>query len=79
MDIKKTLWGKGPDGKEIYKYKLTNASGAYIELSSVGAGIVAVVVPDRDGKLGDVVIGYSDPALYFGDGPCAGKCQCEIR
>ena len=74
MDIQKSLWGKGPDGKEIFKYRLTNASGAYIELSSVGAGIVAVVVPDRDGKLGDVVIGYSDPALYFGDGPCAGKC-----
>ena len=74
MDIKKELWGRTPDGKEIYKYRMTNASGAYVELSSVGAGIVAIAVPDRNGKLGDVVIGYDDPMSYFADGPCAGKC-----
>jgi len=74
MEITKTLWGKGPDGKEIFKYRMTNAKGAYIELSSVGAGIVSIVVPDKDGKLGDVVLGYDKAELYFADGPCAGKC-----
>ena len=73
MNIQKELWGKTPEGEEIYKYRITNASGAYVELSSVGAGIVSVVVPDREGKLDDVVIGYPDPMSYFGDGPCAGK------
>ena len=73
MDIKKELWGKASCGKEIYRYTLTNASGAYVQLSSVGAGIVAVVVPDRDGKLADVLLGYPEPLSYFADGPCAGK------
>ena len=70
--ITKTLWGEA-QGKEIYKYKLVNASGAYVVLGSVGAAIVEVHVPDRDGKLGDVVIGYPDAASYFADGPCSGK------
>jgi aldose 1-epimerase len=74
MDIKKILWGKTPDGKEIYKYTLTNSKGAFVELGSVGAAIVAIGVPDRDGKIGDVVIGYDDPLSYFADGPCSGKC-----
>lgn len=71
--VTKELWGKAPDGKEIFRYTLKNASGAYIQVSSVGAGIVAAVVPDKDGKLADVVLGYPDPLSYFGDGPCAGK------
>ena len=43
-------------------------------ISTLGAGIYKVEVPDRDGKLDDVVLGYADPADYIGDGPCAGKC-----
>lgn len=74
MEINKTLWGKAPSGKEIYKWRLCNASGAFVELAEIGAAIVSVCVPDKDGKLGDVVLGYDDPASYFADGPCAGKC-----
>lgn len=73
MEINKELWGKTSCGKEIYRYTIKNESGAYVQLSSVGAGIVSVVVPDRDGRLADVVLGYPDPLSYFGDGPCAGK------
>ena len=70
--ISKELWGKA-QGKEIYKYKMVNNSGAYVVLGSVGAAIVEIHVPDRDGKLGDVVIGYPVPESYFADGPCSGK------
>ncbi len=73
MKIEKELWGKSPCGKEIFKYRMANSSGAYVELSSVGAGIVSVAVPDRDGKLGDVALGYKDALSYFDDGPCMGK------
>ena len=52
---------------------LTNASGASVTLSTLGAGIVAVNVPDAAGRLADVVLGYARPADYLADGPCAGK------
>lgn len=73
MAINRKLWGRSPEGKAIYKYTMTNASGASAVVSNIGAAIVAVNVPDRDGKLGDVVLGYGRPESYFGDGPCAGK------
>ena len=73
MEIKKELWGKSSSGQEVYLYTITNKSGASVQLSSVGAGIVAVNVPDREGKLADVALGYAKAEDYFGDGPCAGK------
>lgn len=74
MKITKELWGTSPCGKEILLYTITNESGAFVRLSSIGAGIVSIAVPDRDGKLADVVLGYPEAASYFADGPCAGKC-----
>lgn len=73
MKIEKELWGKSPCGKEIFRYRLTNDTGAYVELSSLGAGIVTIAVPDRDGKLADVALGYKEASSYFDDGPCMGK------
>ena len=58
---------------EITTYELINASGASVKLSSLGAGILEIKVPDRDGNLADVVLGYKDLKDYFYDGPCAGK------
>ena len=74
MTIKRKLWGRTPDGKAIFRYTLTNGSGASVVLGSVGAAIVSVNVPDKDGRLGDVVLGYGKAENYFGDGPCLGKC-----
>lgn len=71
MKIDKTITAS-PKG-DITLYRLTNANGASVTLSSLGAGIVSVVVPDRDGNADDVVLGYADPKDYFYDGPCAGK------
>lgn len=58
---------------DITLYTLTNSKGAFVTLSSLGAGIVAVAVPDKDGKIDDVVLGYENAADYLYDGPCAGK------
>ncbi len=67
MEIQKKTEG------EITLYTLTNASGASVTLSTLGAGIVAVNVPDANGKMDDVCLGYANPADYLADGPCAGK------
>ncbi|MDE5801053.1 MAG: galactose mutarotase [Paramuribaculum sp.] len=69
IESKKVCSPKG----DITLYVLTNAKGASVTLSSLGAGIVSVIVPDKDGNMADVALGYADPADYFHDGPCAGK------
>lgn len=61
------------DMKTVQTFKLTNKLGASVTLCNIGAGIVSVVVPDRNGKMRDVVLGYKNLEDYVGDGPCAGK------
>ncbi|MDE6488207.1 MAG: galactose mutarotase [Paramuribaculum sp.] len=58
---------------DVTLYTLTNSSGSRVVLSSLGAGIVSVEVPDSEGNLANVALGYADPADYMADGPCAGK------
>jgi len=58
---------------DITLYELTNAHGASVRLSALGAGITGITVPDREGNLADVVLGYKNAGDWFYDGPCAGK------
>lgn len=58
---------------DITLFTLTNKTGASVTLSTLGAGIVSVIVPDSEGKLADVALGYKNPVDYINDGPCAGK------
>lgn len=54
-------------------FEMINARGSKVVVSSLGAGIIDIVVPDREGKLSDVVMGYSEFESYVNDGHCAGK------
>lgn len=58
---------------EVDVVTLTNVAGASVKLIGIGAGVMAVNVPDKEGKLGDVALGYANIADYMGDGPCSGK------
>lgn len=58
---------------DITLFRIENLSGASVEVSSLGAGITSVIVPDKFGKLGEVALGYANPADYMSDGPCMGK------
>lgn len=73
MTIEVKNWGKSPDGKDIKLYTMTNSQGVQVQLSDIGAGIVSIMTPDRNGHMDDIVLGYPDPLSYYGDGPCAGK------
>lgn len=72
MQIEKIYAAECGAGK-INMYRMTNSSGAYVTLCNVGAGVAAIAVPDRRGRVEDVVLGYKNPEDYIGDGPCMGK------
>jgi aldose 1-epimerase len=65
-------WGKTPAGETVDLYTLRNAKGMEAHISTYGGVIVSLSVPDRTGKLGDVVLGFDDfkgyllPPPYFG-------------
>mgnify|MGYP001518469560 FL=1 len=58
---------------QIEVFRLANAAGAYVDVCNIGAGVTAVVVPDREGRMADVALGYRAYADYVGDGACFGK------
>lgn len=58
---------------DITLVTLTNSLGASVVLSTLGAGIVEVNVPDAAGVLANVALGYRDVTDYLHDGPNMGK------
>jgi aldose 1-epimerase len=59
-------WGTH-GGKDVFLFKLENASGAFVEITNYGATIVSMVVPDRNGKLENTVIGFPSLEGYAND------------
>ena len=73
MEILQHIWGTTPEGEAIVLYTIRNANGCEVQLCNIGASIVSVKSPDRDGKMDDIVLGYKDAMSYFGDGAASGK------
>ncbi|MDE6268891.1 MAG: galactose mutarotase [Muribaculaceae bacterium] len=53
------------NGKPTALYTLTNASGMEVAITNFGGRIVSVAVPDKEGKLLDVVLGFDSIQAYF--------------
>jgi aldose 1-epimerase len=66
VKIQAMPWGHY-DSKDIYLFKITNAAGNYVELTNYGATLVNVVVPDKFGNAGSVVLGYDNLNSYIND------------
>ena len=62
--MKVTDFGATVKGDETKLYTLTNKNGMEIAVSDYGATLVQVIVPDKEGKPGDVVLGYDEAAGY---------------
>ncbi len=62
MKITMRPFGKLSDGREAVLYTITNQAGASVSLTNYGAAVTALKVPDREGKLVDVVLGCETAA-----------------
>ena len=67
MKITKHPFGTLADGTAVSCWTMENAHGLRAELLDYGATIRSVQVPDRAGRLIDVVLGYDDLAGYAGN------------
>jgi len=65
--MKKSGFGKTSDGRGADLYTLKNKNGVEVAITNYGAAIVSIKVPDRDGKMADVVLGYDSAAGYETD------------
>jgi aldose 1-epimerase len=71
--IDSVTFGELADGTGIEKWTLTNANGMSVSVLTWGATIQSVLVPDRDGRLGNVTLGFADLAGYTDPAYLAGN------
>lgn len=69
-------------GQDVHLMTLADASGAEVELISLGAAIRAIRVPDRNGTSTDICLGYETPEEYESRDACfggtIGRCANRI-
>ncbi len=75
MSVKTQPFGTTPKGEKVDLYTLTNANGIRTQIMNYGGTIVTLEVPDRNGMLDDVVLGFETLEQYIKDSPCFG-CVC---
>jgi aldose 1-epimerase len=70
--VEKTSYGTTKDGQAVDLYTLTNANGVVAKVITYGATMTELCVPDRTGKMADVVLGFKTLAEYEGVHPYFG-------
>jgi aldose 1-epimerase len=69
MSVTRSVCGRTADGAAVDSVVLANRAGMTVTLWSWGALIQSIVVPDRDGNAGDVVLGFDTLPPYLGPHP----------
>jgi aldose 1-epimerase len=57
-NMQKQAFGKTHDGQPVDLYTLTNTNGLEAAIITYGGTVVSLKVPDHQGKLDDIVLGY---------------------
>lgn len=70
--VSKAPFGKTPDGTPVEIYTLRNSSGMEATIMTYGGIVTSLKVPDKDGKFGDVVLGYDNLGGYLTNSPYFG-------
>jgi len=70
--VTKSEFGETQDKQPVELYTLTNAHGLKASIMTYGALLTKLEVPDRNGKLGDVVLGFDNLAGYLAGHPYFG-------
>ena len=68
MRIEQKLFGVTRAGAKAYLYTIENSQGMRVVLTNYGAILVSILLPDADGVLQDLVLGYDTLAEYEAGG-----------
>ena len=81
MDISE--FGKIDSGELAHIYSICNKNGAKLSVTDLGATIVGLEVPDKNGNMRDVILGYDNAKEYqshtFYFGACIGRNANRIK
>ena len=68
MSVTQKVFGKTKQGEEVFLYSIKNAKGVTAEVTNYGAILVNLYVPDKNGNVEDIVLGYDKVEDYFENG-----------
>jgi len=68
MSANEEAFGQTPDGRQVVLYTLINSNGLKAKITNYGAILVSLEVPDRNGNLADIVLGYDNLPDYIARG-----------
>ena len=66
------------DNQPISLYTIENASGASVTLSDYGCRIIKIMVPNKEGKLTDVILGLMNADEYLADDASLGAVPSPV-
>ena len=72
MRFNQTDFGTLPDGQKVSLYTLTSASGALAKITDYGGIVTELWMPDKNGTLGDIVLGFDNLQGYLSKHPYFG-------
>ena len=75
--MRKEHFGNMPDGREISLYTLENECMT-LSVSDLGALLVGLYVPDREGRKADIVLGYDSGEKYLDNPNCFGATVVPV-
>ena len=70
MSIKMSDFGKDLNGNTVRLFTISNSNGIVAKVTNFGAILVSLFVPNKDGKLDDVVLGFDTLEKYFYNDIC---------
>jgi len=72
MKLEQQDWGKLPEGATVKLFTLTNGKGMMARVTTYGAAMTQLRVPDRNGKVGTLVLGFDNLSAYLKGHPFFG-------
>lgn len=72
MTISKRVFGNLPDGTKVHEFRLTNEKFMEVSILEYGATVRDIMVPDREGKIANVSLGFSNLQDYMEKSPYFG-------
>jgi aldose 1-epimerase len=70
--LSQASFGTTPDGSPVEIYALRNENGMEARIATYGGIVVSLTAPDRDGRYGDVVLGFDGLEPYVKSSPYFG-------
>ena len=68
MNISREKFFTAPDGRSAELIKLRSADGSGVDITNFGGCVVSLMVPDKNGSLTDVALGWKKPEDYLTNG-----------